>query len=300
MKMTQELLTELGSCGDYVHTFRRLFPSSEFPDGVEINEEVCWANAGEFPWYWAVEQMLSGRGGERYHAVKREIQRERNAHNQKLIDARHAWQEKHGEQYAEVTYDTSREARDEYRQLVSTWEAELLELGLSDGQIEARAFGRVFSGEPDLRSNKVNRAHERVAARVEESVISAYTELEARLKKKRAQLAELTRLVPELEEQEAKLRLKYVPAKARKQAAAATRLAQEATERARIAAEWQTRADEAQAEAEKLAAEAEAVANPPVTEEIEETEATVEATEVETTTDDTASSATTTETPSSE
>ena len=40
MKITVELLKEKGACSSGIKAFTRLFPQSEYPDGVEINAET--------------------------------------------------------------------------------------------------------------------------------------------------------------------------------------------------------------------------------------------------------------------
>ena len=46
MKITVELLKEKGACENGIEAFAKLFPPSEYPDGVEINEETV-AKAAE-------------------------------------------------------------------------------------------------------------------------------------------------------------------------------------------------------------------------------------------------------------
>lgn len=289
MKMTKELLAELGSCGEYVRVFRRNFPVEQYPEGVEINEEVCATQADQFQWSWAVEQMLTYDGQREWRSVLNELQDEVNQLTSEFNAARRAWREQYGR--SEPEYGASETERESYRQLRRDHDTRLAERKLSSYEREARAFGRVFDTMPEHRNPRVIEAQERAVQQIEANVISGYDDLTRRLHASRADLARLSDYVPQLEAEEAELRVRYVPAKARQQAAKAALLADRATEATKLATEAQTRADEAKADAEKLAAEAEAILNPPVT---EATEA-----EVETTTDDTASTANETETPNS-
>lgn len=70
MKLTSNTLRELGSCGDYLRRFGQLFPRSEYPDGVEVNQEVCARYATDFDWAWAAETMLNWDGRQEYERLR--------------------------------------------------------------------------------------------------------------------------------------------------------------------------------------------------------------------------------------
>jgi hypothetical protein len=283
VRMTKELLAGLGSCGDYVRTFRRLFPIEQYPDGIEINEEVCLEQANQFPWDWAVEQMLTYDGAEEFRKVRNELRAEVRALENEQLTKREAWKTQFDQRYNEPDWDTSSEARDAYNALINEYNTRLTELGLTQNQRSARAFGRVFDTMPEFRAPRVESARENAVRQIEATTITRYDSLTQRLESNRAELERLTELVPQLEAEEAELRVKYVPAKARQRAAEAAMLADRAAEATRLAEAAQTRADDAKAEADKLAAEAEAIGNA----------------SIETTTDDTATDTHESETPSS-
>jgi hypothetical protein len=283
VRMTKELLAGLGSCGDYVRTFRRLFPIEQYPDGIEVNEEVCLQHANQFPWDWAVEQMLTYDGANKFREIRNELRTEANELERELNAKREAWKTQYNQSYTEPDWDTSSEARDAYNTMLTEHNTKLTELGLAQDQRSARAFGRVFDTMPEFRSPRVESARENAVRQIEATTIARYDDLTRRLESNRAELERLTELVPQLEAEEAELRVKYVPAKARQRAAEAAMLADRAAEATRLAEEAQTRADDAKAEADKLAAEAEAIGNA----------------STETTTDDTATDTHESETPSS-
>lgn len=62
--LTRSVLRQLGSCGQYQRTFSDKFPTSTFPDGIEINEENCRRYWRDWDWEWACTRMLNhaGRG----------------------------------------------------------------------------------------------------------------------------------------------------------------------------------------------------------------------------------------------
>jgi hypothetical protein len=66
VKMTRQLLLDVGVCGTYVRTFSNKFPIETYPDGVELNREVCEAHANDFDWPWAVAEFLNWNGRQRW------------------------------------------------------------------------------------------------------------------------------------------------------------------------------------------------------------------------------------------
>lgn len=60
--LTRSVLKQLGSCGQYQRTFTNRFPVSEFPNGIEINEENCRRYWRDWDWDWACSRMLNFEG----------------------------------------------------------------------------------------------------------------------------------------------------------------------------------------------------------------------------------------------
>lgn len=54
MKVTVRMLKAKGACSNQVELFKSLFPN-----GVEVTEEVCVANADNFDWNWAANNLLT-------------------------------------------------------------------------------------------------------------------------------------------------------------------------------------------------------------------------------------------------
>lgn len=254
VKMTSDLLEELGSCGDYVHRFQRLFPIDQYPDGVEVNEDVCSRHAVNFPWDWAVEVMLSNAGYSVYQEQINALNREFTALNQRYSDERAAWRDAWNEQYSDPDWNTSAEARAAHTELTRAHEVRLEEAKLDATHRSARAFGRAFAASDDHVSDRVQTAHQRSGRRRDERVIAAYDRVVNDLSTSRQRLDEYTAKVPELEERELALRSVAAQARANVAEREAERLEANA-ERARASADSATKsAEEARAEAARLAA----------------------------------------------
>jgi hypothetical protein len=69
MKMTRQLLRDVGVCATYVRRFSELFPTETYPDGVELNQETCTQHANDFDWQWAVSEFLSWNGRMRHEEL---------------------------------------------------------------------------------------------------------------------------------------------------------------------------------------------------------------------------------------
>lgn len=61
-RLTRNILRQLGSCATYVRRFSETFPLERYPDGIEINEQVCVEYVTTFDWEWAVSRMLTHEG----------------------------------------------------------------------------------------------------------------------------------------------------------------------------------------------------------------------------------------------
>lgn len=61
---------ELNPCGPYIRAFGEHFPSSRFPRGVAICEDVCRRHAGHFDWGWAASVMLTHAGLGEYQRLR--------------------------------------------------------------------------------------------------------------------------------------------------------------------------------------------------------------------------------------
>jgi hypothetical protein len=62
VRVTRQLLRDVGVCGTYLRRFSDLFPAERYPEGVELNREVCAANADDFDWHWAASEFLNWEG----------------------------------------------------------------------------------------------------------------------------------------------------------------------------------------------------------------------------------------------
>lgn len=104
LKMTAELLAELGSCGDYTAKFKRMFPTTDerYEDGVEVTSEVVRANERHFDLSWAVARMFNDEAQTRYanatygrDEVSQLIETERTQATTAHHAARAAWRQKY-------------------------------------------------------------------------------------------------------------------------------------------------------------------------------------------------------------
>lgn len=59
MNITVEDLERVGACPAYINTFKEKFPIEDFPEGVEVTEEVCLANVGQFDFQFAAQNFLT-------------------------------------------------------------------------------------------------------------------------------------------------------------------------------------------------------------------------------------------------
>lgn len=251
MRMTKELLQELGSCGDYTRTFKRLFPIDQYPEGVEVNEEVCSKHDGEFPWSWAVDVMLTTEGQTRYNETYRELMAEYQAIVAKRDEDRRLWRERTGLHYSS---DATGEQLLDYNRIGEQFNDRLAAAGINasysvETNAQARAFGRVFDQNPNLRSSRVTRAEEEAVAKVERRVIEQHEAAQRDLTYVTEQLAHFTERLPVAEELVRTTGALVAPALARRAEAKAKLLGERA-------AAAQQLADEAAAEAKRLADEA--------------------------------------------
>lgn len=161
MKMTVELLRELGTCGGYRDTFKELFPKSEYPDGVEVTADVCAANADKFDWHWAADTLLTSEAAAVWRTqVDGDLYRTHLAantsNNERRQDAYRQWQQDFNQPERYTTYNTGREAREAY----NTIDREFTKLDNAQSHAysvaRARAFGALFE-EPQNQNSKLER-----------------------------------------------------------------------------------------------------------------------------------------------
>lgn len=267
--MTVELLHELGSCGDYTRVFRRRFPTDQYPDGVEVNEEVCGQHAQDFSWSWAVDVLLNGDGANAWNTLYGKMMDEYNELNEQHRQNMGEWHERTGVHYR---VDASREQQEEYDRLHEEHWARLAEAGFDTSSdvymhTQARAFGRIFDQHPEYRSSKIDAARERAIARQEQEIIDRYASVEREIEHATSQIEQYERglerlreeTLPQLEARRAELYPQVAPAKARRAQAQAQLAAERAEEAAKRAQEAQEVAVKAQAEADALIADVEAM-----------------------------------------
>lgn len=253
MKMTLEILKELGSCGDYTRAFKREFPVDQYPDGIDVNEAVCSKYDNQFPWSWAVDVMLNAEGHTAYNALYRELMAEYREFTRKRDEDVTRWRERTGLSY---TSDASGEQRADYQRIVDEFNAKLAAAGIRteydvDTNAQARAFGRTFDQHPEFRSPRVATAEENAVAKIERRVIEQHDAAQRDLEYVNTQLKHFTERLPvvtKLVEETARL---VAPALARKADAQAKLLAERAVTAQQLA-------DEAAAKAKELAEAAEA------------------------------------------
>lgn len=253
MKMTLEILKELGSCGDYTRAFKREFPIDQYPDGVDVNEAVCSKYDNQFPWSWAVDVMLNSEGNTAYNALYRELMVEYREFATKRDEDIGRWRERTGLHY---TSDATGEQREDYQRIVDEFNAKLAAAGIRtaydvDTNAQARAFGRIFDQHPEFRAPRVASAEEHAIAKMEQRVIEQHDAAKRDLEYVNTQLKHFTERLPvvtKLVEDTAKL---VAPALARQADAHAKLLAERA-------ATAQQLADEAATKAKELAEAAEA------------------------------------------
>ena len=168
MRMTSEMLQELGSCSDYTGRFIRLFPTTDerYVDGVEVTADVCVENATEFDWSWAASVMLTEEGKQEYNrrvsngsddddmkAIRDDETRSHDTFNEDVA----AWREKHQQEYDSPDWNTPQVARDEYNQLQRSYSDRNEVLQTRRSQHVARTFGSLFE-RTELRSERAQDA----------------------------------------------------------------------------------------------------------------------------------------------
>lgn len=159
--MTEEFLRQLGSCAPYLTAFRKAFPATNYPDGVEITADVCEAHADAFDWAWAADVMLvqqkyrewtaaTSHGNATYDALQREREEASTARERALTD----WQTRHDQRFNYPTSGTPAAASREYTQLEREWEKKLEEFNTRSRKHSARSFGVLFE-DPENYSQRV-------------------------------------------------------------------------------------------------------------------------------------------------
>lgn len=56
-KITFEMLRAAGACYEQLDDFETHFPADQYPDGVEVTEELALEHAEHFDWYYGVFDM---------------------------------------------------------------------------------------------------------------------------------------------------------------------------------------------------------------------------------------------------
>lgn len=69
MRITRNALRALNVCPQYLRVFAARFPTSEYPDGVELNQETCVAHFSDFDWDWAVSNLLNWDGRQEHERL---------------------------------------------------------------------------------------------------------------------------------------------------------------------------------------------------------------------------------------
>ena len=167
MKVTKELLNELGVCHDYLQKFIRAFPVKDerFADGVEATGDVCAEHAAEFDWSWAADVMLAPEAYQQWRntvnegADMRELVRQRDEAYDVYSKRSQEWRERHNESYTEPNYRTPDAARAEWQELADAHNRDMTRINDEIAVLKARLFGQLFE-DPENRSNRVIEADE--------------------------------------------------------------------------------------------------------------------------------------------
>lgn len=213
IKMTEELLAELGSCGDYLSTFKRSFPSTDdrYEDGVEVTGEVVREHRDRFDLSWGVARMFTDDAQTRYmdatysrDDVSQEIQSERERAAAAHTTARRVWREKFEEDNWSV--GSTPEAREEYRAEGERYRQVLVDLDTRSLAHWTDLFAELFN-DPEQHSRNFKDAQARANERRARTEQDRLARLEVKLAAQQAQVRywteepenELRRVVEQLE-----------------------------------------------------------------------------------------------------
>lgn len=274
MKMTKELLGQLGACGDYVRTFIRLFPTSDerYADGVEITPEVCAANATDFSWSWAAEIMLTHDAyetwsrrsqGDEHQALYAQRDQAYQTHNDEVL----AWREQNEHSYGEPNGRTSEGGRESYDAIQKKLNDAINDVEHKLNELGARVFGELFQDVTNQSSRLTIALEQAERARVdnERRELRDARNLVERLGRDREHwttqpAVELARIEEELPKAEAEVerleqrRRTHDLVLARSRAATAQRALEVAEQSSKNARDVVAEAEKAVAEAEKAVA----------------------------------------------
>jgi hypothetical protein len=185
MRMTYELMRELGTCGDYRSKFRELFPVSEYPQGVEITVENCVAHAQNFDWHWAIDSLLTREAAQTWRNYVDNELHTWNSQESTRIESTHrddvtAWREKYDEPRSYVTSGTTDESRTAFDAITQRYNAEANERNKVYSEGLARKFGELFQ-EPTNQNASLVAKVQAAAERLEREERRALTDAEARV-----------------------------------------------------------------------------------------------------------------------
>lgn len=219
LKMTTELLAELGSCGDYTAKFQRLFPTTDerYEDGVEVTGEVVRANRNDFDFSWAVARMFTDEAQTRYtdatygrDEVSQLIETERTqaatAHNA----ARAAWRQKYD--LDSWSSGNSPDSRQEYQEEGERYRQVVRDLGERSTAHWTDLFAELFN-DPSCHSQTFKAAQTRADERRAQVEADRLRRFENKLHTQQEKIRywteepenELRRVVEELEAQRSHL-----------------------------------------------------------------------------------------------
>lgn len=259
--MTTELLHHAGVCSSYRSTFERLFPSTEYPDGVNVTPTVCEGVADQFDWGSARGYFMNDQGQRqhrtalnrdnpvmtRIHEEAGQIANEREA-------ATVAWQTKYNQGNPWADWDTPEDARTAMRELEQTFDQRSNANSALITQHAARTFADLVVQSKYQRSdmNSLIRAADETRTRnarqaltdAEQDVVTT----KSRIETAQRDLANWTKELPNLERTLVKVRATFTAGEVKR----AQARAQSATD---AVAEAEKIATEAAAELAKLDAE---------------------------------------------
>jgi hypothetical protein len=249
--MTTELLQHAGVCGSYRQTFERLFPSTEYPDGVDVTPEVCEGVAEQFDWGSARGYFLNDTGQRRHrvalnrdNAVMTSVREAATKITEDREAAIAAWQARYDQPNPWADWDTRDDARTAFQELERTFDQRTTANNARISQHAARTFAELVVQPQYQRSDldTLIRTAEQTRTRNARKVLTdaehAVADARTRIEVAERDLAHWTEQLPNLERALIQVRATFT-----------------AAEVGRAQARAQSAAD-AVAEAEKIAAEA--------------------------------------------
>lgn len=248
--MTTELLAHAGVCGSYRQTFERLFPSIEYPDGVDVTSDVCAGVADQFDWGLARGYFLNDEG-QRTHrkalsrddAVMTKIREEGARIAEEREAASVAWQAKYNQENPWVDWDTPEDAREAFRELERTFDGRYQANQARITEHAARTFAELVVQRKYQRADldalvaTAESTRARNARKVLTDAEYAVADAKSRIETAERDLATWTEQLPNLERKLVEVRAAHTATEVKRAQARVQAATDAAVEAERIAAE---------------------------------------------------------------